>query len=135
MSTTSTSDRFTTLPEEDALQATVVALEEHGFSVEVAGDLVTDVLVAGFVFFCQLADGELRVFQSEVGDFVGAEVLVGRACRASLDPTAEGGRRHMVSSHMTAAGLRSVTRTMTVGTGFGLLFVVPHVRRRVRRFS
>ena len=39
MSTTSTSDRFTTLPEEDALQATVVALEEHGFSAEVVGDL------------------------------------------------------------------------------------------------
>jgi hypothetical protein len=31
--------RFTTLPDEPALQATVVALEEHGFSVEVAGDL------------------------------------------------------------------------------------------------
>jgi acyl-CoA hydrolase len=39
VSTTSTSDRFTTLPEEDALQATVVALEEHGFSAEVVGDL------------------------------------------------------------------------------------------------
>jgi hypothetical protein len=32
-------DRFTTLPDEPALQATVVALEEHGFSVEVVGDL------------------------------------------------------------------------------------------------
>jgi hypothetical protein len=39
VSTTATSDRFTTLPDEDALQATVVALEEHGFSVEVVGDL------------------------------------------------------------------------------------------------
>ncbi len=39
MSTTAIPDRFTTLPDERALQATVVALEEHGFSVEVAGDL------------------------------------------------------------------------------------------------
>ena len=35
MSTTAIPDRFTTLPDEHALQATVVALEEHGFSVEV----------------------------------------------------------------------------------------------------
>ena len=35
MSTTDTSDSFTTLPDEHTLQATVVALEEHGFSVEV----------------------------------------------------------------------------------------------------
>jgi len=35
MSTTITPDRFTTLPDEHTLQATVVALEEHGFSVEV----------------------------------------------------------------------------------------------------
>jgi hypothetical protein len=39
VSTTVISDRFTTLPDEHALQATVVALEEHGFSVEVVGDL------------------------------------------------------------------------------------------------
>src|SRR6201989_2891770 len=39
MSTTAVPDRFTTLPDENTLQATVVALEEHGFSVEVAGDL------------------------------------------------------------------------------------------------
>ncbi len=39
MSTTATPDRFTTLPDEHALQATVVALEEHGFSVEVVDDL------------------------------------------------------------------------------------------------
>jgi acyl-CoA hydrolase len=39
MSTTATPDRFTTLPDDHALQATVVALEEHGFSVQVAGDL------------------------------------------------------------------------------------------------
>jgi acyl-CoA hydrolase len=39
VSTTAIPDRFTTLPDEGALQATVVALEEHGFSVEVVGDL------------------------------------------------------------------------------------------------
>ena len=38
-STTVDPDRFTTLPDEAALSATVVALEEHGFSVEVVGDL------------------------------------------------------------------------------------------------
>jgi hypothetical protein len=37
--TTLTPDRFTTLPDERALAATVTALEEHGFSVEVVGDL------------------------------------------------------------------------------------------------
>jgi acyl-CoA hydrolase len=39
MSTTAIPSRFTALPDGHALQATVVALEEHGFSVEVAGDL------------------------------------------------------------------------------------------------
>src|SRR6185312_1477557 len=39
MSTTVTPDHFTTLPDEHTLQATVVALEEHGFSVEAADDL------------------------------------------------------------------------------------------------
>src|SRR5229473_7530332 len=39
MSTTAVPDRFTTLPDEHTLQATVVALEEHGFSVEVVADL------------------------------------------------------------------------------------------------
>jgi hypothetical protein len=39
MTTTAVSDRFTALPDEEALQATVVALEEHGCSVEVVGDL------------------------------------------------------------------------------------------------
>ena len=37
--TTITPDRFTTLPDEQALAATVTALEEHGFSVEVVDDL------------------------------------------------------------------------------------------------
>jgi len=39
VSTTAVPDRFTTLPDDHALQATVVALEEHGFSVEVVDDL------------------------------------------------------------------------------------------------
>jgi len=39
VSTTAIPDRFTTLPEEHALQETVVALEEHGFGVEVVSDL------------------------------------------------------------------------------------------------
>ena len=33
------SDRFTTLPDDETLDATVVALEEHGFSVDVVDDL------------------------------------------------------------------------------------------------
>jgi acyl-CoA hydrolase len=37
--TTHTPDRFTTLPDDETLAATVVALEEHGFSVDVADDL------------------------------------------------------------------------------------------------
>ena len=39
MTTIQLSDRFTTLPDEQTLAATVVALEEHGFSVEVVDDL------------------------------------------------------------------------------------------------
>ena len=39
MSTTAIPDRFTTRPDAAVLQATVVALEERGFSVEVAGNL------------------------------------------------------------------------------------------------
>jgi acyl-CoA hydrolase len=39
MSTTEAPDRFTALPDDQTLAATVVALEEHGFSVEVADDL------------------------------------------------------------------------------------------------
>ncbi len=39
MSATSTEDRFTALPDDATLAATVVALEEHGFSVEVVDDL------------------------------------------------------------------------------------------------
>ena len=39
MSATRTSDRFTTLPSEQELAATVVALEEHGFSTEVVDGL------------------------------------------------------------------------------------------------
>ena len=39
MTTTDTSQRFTTLPDDATLSDTVVALEEHGFSVEVVDDL------------------------------------------------------------------------------------------------
>jgi len=39
VTTTATSGRFTTLPDEKTLAETVVALEEHGFSVEVVDDL------------------------------------------------------------------------------------------------
>ena len=39
MSTTETSGRFTALPDDETLAATVVALEEHGYSVEVVQDL------------------------------------------------------------------------------------------------
>jgi hypothetical protein len=39
MSTLETSDRYTTLPDDATLAATVVALEEHGFGVEVVDDL------------------------------------------------------------------------------------------------
>jgi len=39
MSTTQASDRFTALPDHQTLEATVVALEEHGFSVEVVDGL------------------------------------------------------------------------------------------------
>jgi hypothetical protein len=38
VSTTETSDRFTALPSDEVLAATVVALEEHGFGVEVVDD-------------------------------------------------------------------------------------------------
>jgi acyl-CoA hydrolase len=39
MSTTETPSRFAALPDEQTLAATVTALEEHGFSVEVVDDL------------------------------------------------------------------------------------------------
>jgi hypothetical protein len=39
MTATATSSRFTALPDDQTLAATVVALEEHGFSVEVVDDL------------------------------------------------------------------------------------------------
>jgi acyl-CoA hydrolase len=39
MSTTHASERFTALPDDQTLAATVVALEEHGYSVEVVDDL------------------------------------------------------------------------------------------------
>ena len=39
MTITHTSPRFTALPDDQTLAATVVALEEHGFSVDVVDDL------------------------------------------------------------------------------------------------
>jgi acyl-CoA hydrolase len=39
VSTNPTAERFTTLPDKKTLDATVVALEEHGFSVEVVDDV------------------------------------------------------------------------------------------------
>jgi acyl-CoA hydrolase len=39
VSTTHTSDRFTTLPDDHTLASTVTSLEEHGFSVDVVEDL------------------------------------------------------------------------------------------------
>jgi hypothetical protein len=39
MTTTHAPDRFTTLPDDETLAATAVALEEHGFSVEITDDL------------------------------------------------------------------------------------------------
>jgi acyl-CoA hydrolase len=39
MTTTTTPDRFASLPDEQALASAVTALEEHGFSVEVVDDL------------------------------------------------------------------------------------------------
>jgi hypothetical protein len=36
---TTTADRFTALPDDATLAATVTALEEHGFSVEVVDDV------------------------------------------------------------------------------------------------
>jgi LUD domain len=39
MTTTRAPDRFTALPDDETLDATVVALEEHGFSVDVVDDL------------------------------------------------------------------------------------------------
>jgi acyl-CoA hydrolase len=39
MSTTTASDRFTALPDDQTLAATVVALDEHGFSVDIVDDL------------------------------------------------------------------------------------------------
>src|SRR3954468_11761401 len=39
MDTTSASDRFTAMPDDETVGATVVALERHGFSVEVVDDL------------------------------------------------------------------------------------------------
>jgi hypothetical protein len=48
VNTPSGSDRFTTLPDDQTLASTVVALEEHGFSVKVVDDFdgARDVVLA-----------------------------------------------------------------------------------------
>ena len=74
MGTTAVPDRFSALPRENDLQATVLALEEHGFSVEVAGDL--DAARQGrfwdmheLLFHRQraLEDGDLRGYAAQLG--------------------------------------------------------------------
>ena len=42
MSTAQASDRFTSLPHDQALAATIVALEEHEFSVEAVDDVAAE---------------------------------------------------------------------------------------------
>ena len=101
--------------------------------VEIAFDLVADVLGAVAIFFHALADGEVGMFQAVVGDGVGAELLVGRACRASLDRTAGGGRSHMsFCCHLSLGRSRSVARTVAVGTCFGLRLLVPHLQAALK---
>ena len=49
MTITYSPDKYTALPDEETLAATVTALEEHGFSVEVVDDLdaaLTDIAFA-----------------------------------------------------------------------------------------
>ena len=41
MSNSDASHRFTSLPDRDTMEATIVALKDHGFSVEVVEDLGT----------------------------------------------------------------------------------------------
>jgi acyl-CoA hydrolase len=53
MSTTDASERFTTLPDEETLAATLVALEEHGFSV----DLVDDFDAARVTVLARIPEG------------------------------------------------------------------------------
>src|SRR6476469_7875663 len=53
MTTFEQSERFTTLPDEEALATTVVALEEHGFSV----DLVDDFQAARDAVLARIPEG------------------------------------------------------------------------------
>jgi hypothetical protein len=68
--------------------------------VEIAGDFVADVLGGVFVFLVffnyDLADREVGVLEAEVGDAVGAEILVRRAGRALLDWTGKSARPHTI---------------------------------------
>ena len=94
--------------------------------VEIAFDLVADMLGAVAVFFDALGDGEVGMLEAIVGDGVGAEVLVRRACRASLPPLdcarrLEGGRRHMIF----ACSRGAIARTVPVGIRLWLRFLFP----------
>jgi len=74
VSTTATPDRFTSLPDEHALAATVVALEEHGFSVEVVDDL--DAVRAAVL--ARIPDGSSVMTNASV-TLAGIVVMPGRA--------------------------------------------------------
>ena len=86
MSTTAIPDRFTTLPDEHTLEATVTALEEHGFSVEVVDDLAAardageDRLARGVEVVDDL-HAETVLFQR--GDGRRERVLVGQRSEAA----------------------------------------------------
>jgi hypothetical protein len=98
--------------------------------VEIAGDVVADVVGDVFVFFGDLADREIGVLEAEVRDGVGAEMLVG-ACRAALDWTDEG-----VRPSTSCGGSRAVARAVAVAAGLGILSLDCHEEDRTRtRFS
>jgi acyl-CoA hydrolase len=62
LSTTETSDRFTTLPDDQMLATTVVALEEHGFGV----DLVEDFDTAREVVLARIPEGSTVMTNTSV---------------------------------------------------------------------
>ena len=92
-------------------------------ALEIAFDFVTDVL-AVFNFFYGLVDGEVRMLEAVVGNGVGAESRGFELARL-------GGRMRPPRHELGCA--RSVARTVAVGACFGLLLIVPHVRRRYGR--
>jgi L-lactate utilization protein LutB len=62
LSTTETSDRFTTLPDDQMVATTVVALEEHGFGV----DLVEDFDTAREVVLARIPEGSTVMTNTSV---------------------------------------------------------------------